>query len=461
MGKEKTQVSVVVIGHVDAGKSTTCGHLIWKCGGIGDRELAKIEKEAADLGKLSFKYAFIMDRAKASRERGVTIDISLWRFETDKLDYTIIDAPGHKDFIKNMITGTSQADVALVMISAAHGEFEAGMSPNGQTKEHILLAYTLGVKQVIVGVNKMDGLGWAKSRYDEVKNEAGLYLKKVGYNPEKIPFVPLSGWTGENLIQPAPACAWYNGPTLLQALDAIVPPARPTERPLRIPLQDAYKISGIGTVPVGRVESGTIKAGMEVVIAPTMVKGEVRSVEKHHIILPQAGPGDNIGFCVKGVTVKDVRRGYVAGDAKRDPPAEAESFTAQVIVINHPGQITAGYTPVLDCHTSHIACRFEKLLNKIDRRTGQIIEENPAALKAGDSATVLMVPTKPMVVETFTEYPPLGRFAVRDMKQTIAVGVIKSVVKKAPGAAPGSGAAKPAVAKPAPAKPSAAAKGAK
>ncbi|PTB70334.1 translation elongation factor [Trichoderma citrinoviride] len=363
MGKEdKTHINVVVIGHVDSGKSTTTGHLIYQCGGIDKRTIEKFEKEAAELGKGSFKYAWVLDKLKAERERGITIDIALWKFETPKYYVTVIDAPGHRDFIKNMITGTSQADCAILIIAAGTGEFEAGISKDGQTREHALLAYTLGVKQLI-------------------------------------------------------------------AIDSIEPPKRPTDKPLRLPLQDVYKIGGIGTVPVGRIETGVLKPGMVVTFAPSNVTTEVKSVEMHHEQLAEGQPGDNVGFNVKNVSVKEIRRGNVAGDSKNDPPMGAASFTAQVIVMNHPGQVGAGYAPVLDCHTAHIACKFAELLEKIDRRTGKATETAPKFIKSGDSAIVKMIPSKPMCVEAFTDYPPLGRFAVRDMRQTVAVGVIKAVEK--------------------------------
>jgi elongation factor 1-alpha len=432
MGKEKIHINAVVIGHVDAGKSTTTGHLIYKCGGIDKRTIEKFEKEAQEMGKGSFKYAWVLDRLKAERERGITIDISLWKFETPKFHYTIIDAPGHRDFIKNMITGTSQADIAMLCVASPSGEFEAGIAKNGQTREHALLAYTLGVKQMIVIVNKMDDstVKFAQARYEEIKTELSAYLKKVGYNPEKVPFVPCSGWNGDNMMEPSPNIPWWKGPTLLQALDAVTPPTRPSDKPLRLPLQDVYKIGGIGTVPVGRVETGVLKPGMVVSFAPAGVTTEVKSVEMHHEALVEAVPGDNVGFNVKNVSVKDIRRGNVCGDSKNDPPVGCADFTAQVIVLNHPGQIGQGYTPVLDCHTAHIACRFNEILTKVDRRTGKAIEEAPKAIKSGDAAMVNLVPSKPMCVESFAEYPPLGRFAVRDMRQTVAVGVIKEVNKK-------------------------------
>ena len=432
MGKEKNHISLVVIGHVDAGKSTTTGHLIYKLGGIDKRTIEKMEKEAQEKGKGSFKYAWVMDKLKAERERGITIDIALWKFETPKYMYTVIDAPGHRDFIKNMITGTSQADVAMLVIASGTGEFEAGIAKNGQTREHALLAFTLGVKQMIVAINKMDdkSVNYSEARFEEIKNEVCNFLKKIGYNPAVIPFIPISGWQGDNMTEKSPNMNWWKGGTLLEALDAVKEPKRPADKPLRLPLQDVYKIGGIGTVPVGRVETGVLKPGMVVQFAPTGIQTEVKSVEMHHESLPQAVPGDNVGFNVKNISVKDVKRGFVCGDSKNDPPIECEDFTAQVIILNHPGQIHAGYAPVLDCHTAHIACKFAELLKKVDRRSGKELEDFPKNVKSGDACIVRLVPQKPLCVESFSEYPPLGRFAVRDMRQTVAVGVIKGVNRK-------------------------------
>jgi len=437
MPKEKIHISLVVIGHVDSGKSTTTGHLIYKCGGIDKRTIEKYEKEAAEMGKSSFKYAWVLDNLKAERERGITIDIALWKFETPKFQFTVIDAPGHRDFIKNMITGTSQADVALLVIDSAPGGFEAGWSNEGQTKEHALLAFTLGVKQMIVGLNKMDSCNYEEARYNDIKEEVSNYLKKVGYKPAKINFVPISGWVGDNMIERSTNMPWYKGPFLLEALDAVTPPKRPTDKPLRLPLQDVYKIGGIGTVPVGRVETGILKPGMMCNFGPVGLVTEVKSVEMHHEALQEAVPGDNVGFNCKNVSVKELKRGFVASNNADDPARGCDTFEASVIIMAHPGQIQNGYTPVLDCHTCHIATRFKAITEKSDRRTGKTIEENPKFVKTGDACTVTMEATKPMVVETFADYPPLGRFAVRDMRQTVAVGVVKSVIKKDPSAAKG------------------------
>ena len=345
-----------------------------------------------------------------------------------------------------MITGTSQADCAILIIASGTGEFEAGISKDGQTREHALLAFTLGVRQLIVALNKMDTCQWSEARYNEIVKETSGFIKKVGYNPKAVAFVPISGFNGDNMLEPSPNCPWYKGweketkagkvtgKTLLEAIDAIEPPVRPSNKPLRLPLQDVYKISGIGTVPVGRVETGVITPGMVVTFAPANVTTEVKSVEMHHQQLKEGVPGDNVGFNVKNVSVKEIRRGNVAGDSKNDPPAGAASFTAQVIVLNHPGQVGAGYAPVLDCHTAHIACKFAELQEKIDRRTGKSVESSPKFIKSGDAAIVKMIPSKPMCVESFTDYPPLGRFAVRDMRQTVAVGVVKSVEKATAGA---------------------------
>jgi elongation factor 1-alpha len=320
MGKEKDRLNLVVIGHVDSGKSTSTGHLIYKCGGIDARTIEKFEKEAQEMGKSTFKYAWVLDKLKAERERGITIDIALWKFESTKRIYTIIDAPGHRDFIKNMITGTSQADAAILMIASGKGEFEAGFSSDGQTREHALLAQTMGVKEMIVAINKMDDVStaYSQARYEEIKAELTNYLKKVGYNPAKIEFIPISGWVGDNMIERSENMPWYKGPILLDALDNLTPPKRPTEKPLRLPLQDVYKIGGIGTVPVGRVETGTLKPGMVVTFGPVGTTTEVKSVEMHHEQVEEAVPGDNVGFNVKNLSVKDIKRGYVCSDSKND-----------------------------------------------------------------------------------------------------------------------------------------------
>jgi len=422
MGKEKTHVNLVVIGHVDAGKSTTTGHLIYKCGCIDKSAIEKLEKEVGGFGKESLEYASFLSR------------LTPWKFETNKY-YFDIDMILLRDYIKMMLTGTPQANVAVLVISSGTGEFEASIAKNGQTREHALLAFTLGVKQMICCVNKMDdkSVNYSESRYKEIKNEVSGSLKKIGYNPDKIPFIPISSLHGDNMVEKSPNMGWWKGPTLLEALDAITPPKHPIDMPLRIPIIDVYKVGGIGTVLVGRVETGILKPGMLVTLAPSMIVTEVQSIEMHNEPLMQATPGDTIGFHVKNVSVKYVRRGHVVGDARNDPPSAVEDFTAQVIVLNHPGEIRVGYCPVFDCHTAHNACKFVELIHKIDRRSGKVIETHPEALKSGDAALVRFVPIKPLCVENFFDYAPLGRFTIRinfPQKVTVAVGVIESVTQK-------------------------------
>lgn len=434
MGKEKKHINLVVIGHVDNGKSTLTGHLIYKCGGIDQRTLDDFEKRANEIGKGSFKYAWVLDQLKDERERGITINIALWKFETKKFVVTIIDAPGHRDFIKNMITGTSQADVAILVVAAGQGEFEAGISKEGQTREHATLANTLGIKTMIVCINKMDDpqVKYAQARYDEIKKEMLKQLLNIGWKKAaEFDFIPTSGWAGDNIMEKSANMSWYEGPCLIDAIDNLKAPKRPNDRPLRLPIQDVYKISGVGTVPAGRVETGELVPGMKVVFAPSPLTSEVKSVEMHHEELKKAGPGDNVGFNVRGIAVKDIKAGYVVGDTTNDPPIGCKCFKAQVIVMNHPKKILPGYTPVIDCHTAHIACKFETFLQKLDKRTLKPELENPPEAVRGDCIIVRMIPSKPLCVETFTEYAPLGRFAVRDMKRTVAVGVILDVEKEA------------------------------
>ncbi|MET1101507.1 MAG: translation elongation factor EF-1 subunit alpha [Pyrodictiaceae archaeon] len=422
---QKPHLNLVVIGHVDHGKSTLVGHILYRLGFIDEKTLKQLEEEARKKGKESFKFAWILDKLKEERERGVTIDLTFVKFETKKYYFTIIDAPGHRDFVKNMITGASQADAAILVVSARPGEFEAGMSPEGQTREHLILAKTMGIDQVIVVINKMDATQppYDQKRYEQIRTVLSKFMKGLGYDPSKIPFIPASAWTGENLIERSPNMPWYKGPTVVEALDLLQLPKKPIDKPLRIPIQNVYTITGVGTVPVGRVETGVLKVGDKVVFMPPGVTGEVRSIEMHHQPLPKAEPGDNIGFNVRGVSKKDIKRGDVAGHLD-NPPTVVEEFTARVFVIWHPSAITVGYTPVIHAHTASIAARITEIIAKLDPRTGQVIEKNPSFIKQGEAAVVKFKPIKPMVLEKFSEFPQLGRFAMRDMGKTIGIGVV-------------------------------------
>lgn len=431
MSSAKPHMNLVVIGHVDHGKSTTVGHLFYLTKAVDERTIERYEEEAKTLGKSTFKFAWVLDKFKEERERGLTIDLSFWKFETNKYFYTVIDAPGHRDFIKNMITGTSQADGAILFVSAKRGEYEAGIGPGGQTREHAFLAKTLGVEQLVVAVNKMDDatVNWSQERYEDVKDGVSDLLKITGYRVENISFIPTSGWTGDNLAEKSANMPWYKGPTLVQALDSFTVPSKPIDKPLRLPIQDVYTITGVGTVPVGRVETGIMKVGDPVVIMPGGVNGEIRSIETHHEEIPEASPGDNIGFNVKGISRSDVHRGDVLGPVSSPPPVVKE-FIGQIIVIHHPTAVAAGYTPVLHTHTLTMAATFSELIQKIDPRTGQVVEEKPAFLKTGDGALVRFRPLRPIVIEAYSDIPQLGRFAIRDMGTTIAAGVVREITEK-------------------------------
>jgi len=404
------------------------GHLLYLLGQVDERKIREIEEEAKKLGKETWKWAWILDKFKEERERGLTIDLAFLKFETRKYFFTLIDAPGHRDFIKNMITGASQADCALLIVSAKTGEYEAGISAAGQTREHIFLAKTMGINQLVVGINKMDEVNWSKERYEEVKAGISKLLRMIGYKVDKIPFVPISGYLGDNLVEKSKNMPWYDGPTLVEALDTFEVPPRPVDKPLRIPIQDVYTIKGVGTVPVGRVETGVLKVGDRVVFMPPNKVGEVKSIETHHQKIDKAVPGDNIGFNVKGVSKSDLKRGDVAGHPD-NPPTVVDEFVGRIIVLYHPTAIATGYTPVLHVHTATVPVRFAEILKKIDPRTGATVEEKPAYIKQGDAALIRFKPLKPVVLEKYSDFLELGRFAIRDSGRTIAAGTVVDLRK--------------------------------
>jgi len=425
---QKPHLNLIIIGHVDHGKSTMVGNMLYRLGYFDEKTLKDIEAQALKMGKESFKFAWLLDRLKEERERGLTISLSYMKFETKKYFFTIIDAPGHRDFVKNMITGASQADAAILVVSARKGEFEAGMSLEGQTREHALLARTMGINQLIVAVNKMDATEppYSEKRYKEIVEVLSKFLKSIGYDVSKIPFIPVSAWTGENLIERSPNMPWYKGPVLVEALDLLEVPSKPIEKPLRLPIQDVYSISGVGTVAVGRVETGVLKTGDRVVIMPPGLVAEAKSIETHHVRIEKAEPGDNIGVNLKGVEKKDLKRGDVIGHIE-NPPTVADEFTARVMIVWHPTAIAVGYTPVIHIHTASVACRIVEIVSKIDPRTGKEIEKNPQFIKQGDFAVIRLKPIKPLVVEKYADFPQLGRFAMRDMGKTVGIGQVIDV----------------------------------
>jgi elongation factor 1-alpha len=419
---DKPHMNLIFIGHVDHGKSTTVGRLLYETGAITDRDIARLKEITQQVNRPTFEFAFAMDELKEERERGITIDIAHKDFQTKKYFFTIIDAPGHRDFVKNMITGASQADAAVLVISA-----EEGIKP--QTREHAILINVLGVPQLIVGVNKMDVSGFSQAKFDTLKAEATTLLKQLGFKVDKVTFVPYSALEGSNAGKKTDKMPWYTGPTLLEALDTLTVPEKPTTKPLRLPIQDVFSISGFGTVPVGRVETGIVKVGEPIIIMPSGAKSEVKSIEMHHQQLQQAGPGDNIGFNIKNVDRKDIKRGDVIGPTS-NPPTVATEFTAQIIVLHHQNVIARGYTPVFHIHTAQLACTITDILEKKDPKTGLTAEKNPETLKTGDVAVVKIKPTKAICIEKFSDFPQLGRFAIRDMGETVGAGIILDVVAR-------------------------------
>ncbi len=419
---EKPHLNLIFTGHVDHGKSTTVGRILYDTGALSEQDLRKLKEEAAKVGKATFEFAFAMDRLKEERERGVTIDIAHKDFNTQKYYFTIIDAPGHKDFVKNMITGASQADAAVLVCSAKEGI-------QAQTKEHAFLLKVLGVGQFIVAINKMDAMNFEQAAYDKTKAELITMLKPMGYKTDSIPFIPYSAYAGENIAKKSEKMPWYNGPCLVEAFDALIEPKKPTDKPLRLPIQEVFTITGQGTVPVGRVEAGIMKPGDNVIVMPPGKTGEVKSIEMHHQQLTQAIPGDNVGFALRGLDKKDIARGNVLS-AVSSPATVAEEFTAQVVVLNHPTAIGKNYTPVFHIHTAQLACSIVELVEQKDPKSGGTLKKNPDFIKTGDIAIIKVRPTKPCVVEKYSDFPALGRFAIRDMGQTVAAGVVLDVVPK-------------------------------
>jgi elongation factor 1-alpha len=415
MADKKPHLNLVTIGHVDHGKSTLVGRLLYDTGAVRDEQMRKLKELAKELKKETFEFAFVMDKLKEERERGVTIDIMHQRFDTAKYFFTIIDAPGHRDFVKNMITGTSQADGCILVCSAKEGVQE-------QTKEHAYLAKVLGVAQVIVAINKMDSVNYDETKYKETKEAMEKLLKGVGYKTEEINFIPTSGYLGDNVAKKSTNTPWYKGPTIVEALDLFKVPEQPTDKPLRIPVQDVYSITGVGTVPVGRVETGILKPNDKIVFVPSGAQGEVKSIEMHHEMASEARPGDNIGFNTRGIGKGDAKRGdVVCHPATAAKPVK--EFTAQIIVLNHPSVISKGYTPVFHVHTSQIACTITEIVKKMDPKTGAVTAENPDFIKTGDAAIVKIKPSKPMIIEKQSDIPQMARFAIRDMGQTVAAGI--------------------------------------
>ena len=426
MTKGKPNMNVVFVGHVDAGKSTCVGRMLFDGGAVSEQEMKKLREEAAKHGKAGFEFAYIMDNIKEERERGVTIDLAYKKLMTDKYQITIIDAPGHRDYVKNMITGASQADAAFLVIAAP-----SGVQP--QTTEHLWLLRTMGVKNVAIAVNKMDAADYSEEKYNQVKEDVSKLLQQVGIDAKATPFIACAGLTGENILNKSDKMPWYKGPTIREQIDLFPAPELPTNLPMRMPVQDVYEITGIGTVPVGKVETGIIKVGQKVKVLPGRtgegIEGEVKTIEAHHESMPEALAGENVGINIRGVGKKDMARGDVICEASSPIPVVQE-FIAQIAVINHQTVLAKGYTPVFHIHTAQVPCQFVELIAQIDPRSGEVIKESPDFLKNGDVAKVRIKPQGRLALETQKDNPFMSRFAVRDAGATVAAGVCLEITKK-------------------------------
>lgn len=451
---DKKHISMVVCGHVDAGKSTTTGHLIFKLGGISAREMEKLQTEADQQGKSSFAFAYYMDKDKAERERGVTINCTTKEFYTDSYHYTIVDAPGHRDYVKNMITGAGCADVALLLVPAEMGGFESAIAKGdhssgevqGQTRQHARLLGLLGIEKIIVGVNKMDSCDWSEQRFNEIKEEMSKMLQQSGFKPKQVPFIPYSGYQGENMVDKTDKMPWYNGwkanlskdevvegVTLYDALEKFArPPVRFPDRTVRIPINGIHKIKGVGDVITGRIEQGTINSGDTVRIAPRGISGlKVFSIEMHHKTWPNAKPGDNVGMNIKGLDKNNLPKVGDVISLEKEPLLEpVESFIAQIVVQEHPGQLKPGFAPLVHVRTAKSSCKMTKILWKMGKKTGNEKLENPPFLEMGESAEVEFTPKQPLYLESFDDCPGLGRVAVMDQNQLVMLGKVMSVKYK-------------------------------
>lgn len=448
---DKEHLSLVVTGHVDAGKSTTCGHLIFKLGGISDRDMTKLQAEAEANGKSSFGFAYYLDTAKEERNRGVTIQANTKEFYTDKYHYSIVDAPGHKDYIKNMITGSATADVGLLLVPAEKGGFESAIAKadpksgveEGQTRQHARLLYLLGVEQIAVGVNKMDACGWSEERFNEIKDEFSKMLQTIGYKPKKVPFIPYSGFQGDNLVERSDKAPWYKGwkanlnpketvegYTIVDALNNFFrPPKRQPEAPLRLPVSNVYNIKGVGQIIAGTIEQGTLRPGDVVGIAPSGLQNKkVFSIEQHKKVLTSAGPGNSVGLSIKGVgkdeTISPGDIVYLEREGQLKP---VKSFTAIVAVQEHPGVLRPGYTPIVFSRTAKVASKMTKILWK-KTKTTKI--DDPTELAQFETAEVEFEPTSPLFLEPFEACAPLGRIAVMDSNRLKMLGKVTGAVYK-------------------------------
>ncbi|XP_045158816.2 HBS1-like protein isoform X2 [Mercenaria mercenaria] len=427
----KDMLNMVVIGHVDAGKSTLMGHLLYQLGNVNQRAMHKYEQESKKLGKSSFAYAWVLDETEEERVRGVTMDIAQTKFETPQKIITLLDAPGHKDFIPNMITGTAQADVAVLVVNATKGEFETGFESGGQTREHALLARSLGVSQIIVAVNKMDTVGWDPARYDDVVRKLGQFLKQAGFKEADTSFIPVSGLGGENLARPVKEpklAAWYKGSNLMEQIDKFKPVARPVEKPLRITVSDVFKGMGSGYTVTGKVVSGSVQIGDRVTVMPAAEYAIIKGIGINDEAVNYAFAGDSVSVVITGIDMTHVSVGSVLCDSV-SPVTCATRIQARVVLFNLEIPITRGFTVIFHYQTMSEPAIVKKLVSQLNKSTGEVIKNKPKCLTKNSSAVIELEYERPVCLELYKDNKELGRFMLRSSGHTIAAGLVEGVLK--------------------------------
>lgn len=428
---KKEHVNVVFIGHVDAGKSTIGGQIMSLTGMIDKRTLEKYEKEARDKSRESWYIAFALDTNEEEREKGKTVEVGRAYFETEKKHFTILDAPGHKSFVPNMIGGTAQADLAVLVISARKGEFETGFDRGGQTREHAMLAKTAGVKHLVVLVNKMDDptVNWDVNRYNECKDKILPYLKKLGFNPAKdLTFMPCSGITGQGLketIDPS-ICPWYSGPAFIPFIDDLPSLNRKTDGPFIMPIVDKYK--DMGTVVMGKVESGTAKKGQNLLVMPNRTQVSIDQLWSDEEEVTSVCSGENVKMKLKGIEEEDVSPGFVLCDAST-PIKTGKIFDAQVVILEHKSIICAGYSAVMHIHCAAEEITVKALICLVDKKTGEKSKTRPRFVKQDQVAIMRIECSGLICLEQFKLFPQMGRFTLRDENKTIAIGKVLKVIE--------------------------------
>lgn len=427
--EEKQHLNVVFIGHVDAGKSTIGGQILYLTDMVDERTIQKYEKEAKDKNRESWYMAYIMDTNEEERAKGITVEVGRAHFETAERRFTILDAPGHKNFVPNMISGASQADVGVLVISARKGEFETGFERGGQTREHAQLAKTLGVSKLLVVVNKMDdpSVEWAKERFDEIEKKMVPFLKSCGYNIKKdVLFLPISGLLGYNMKErmPKTVCSWWDGPCFFEALDKIETPTRDPMAPFRMPLIDKFK--DMGTVVMGKIESGTVRRGDSLILMPNKARVKVVTILRDADEVRTAKPGENLRIRLSGVEEEDILPGFVLSSIER-PISSVVEFDAQLQILellDHKAIFTAGYKAVLHIHSVVEECEVTELLQQIDPKTKKPIKKKLLFVKGGAIVVVRIQVNDIICVERFEDFPQLGRFTLRDEGKTVAIGKV-------------------------------------